>query len=87
MDALKRVEAGVETGIPVLPVHDEVVFPACYVEEMEYLLTRAVQTVLRDYGKFGLMKLKQSWLESDKKMSLEKSVYLSLQESKFDAPP
>jgi hypothetical protein len=78
---------GVETGIPVLPVHDEVVFPACYLEEVEHFLTRAVQTVLRDYGKFGLMKLKQSGLESDKKMSLEKSVYLSLQESKFDAPP
>jgi hypothetical protein len=60
---------GVETGIPVLPVHDEVVFPAFYLEEMQYLLTRAVQTVLKDYGRFGSMMLKQTWLESDKKVS------------------
>lgn len=69
---------GVETGIPVLPIHDEVVFPACYVEEVEYFLTRAVQTVLRDYGKFGLMKLKQSWLESDKTVSEDKSILLDI---------
>ena len=60
---------GVETGIPGLPVHDEVVFPACYVEEMEYLLTRAVQTVLKGYGKFGSMMLKQTSLEDGKNVS------------------
>ena len=60
------VRLGVETGIPVLPVHDEVVFPACHVEEMQYLLKRAVQTVLKDYGKFGTMMLKQTWLEDGK---------------------
>ncbi len=67
---------GVETGIPVLPVHDEVVFPACYVEEVEYFLIRAVQTVLKDYGSFGKMLMKQSWLEDGKNRSEVRSIEL-----------
>jgi hypothetical protein len=67
---------GVETGIPVLPVHDEVVFPAFYLEEMQYLMTRAVQTVLKDYGRFGKMLMKQSWLEDGKNVSEANSINL-----------
>ena len=69
---------GVETGIPVLPVHDEVVFPACYVEEVEYFLIRAVQTVLKDYGSFGKMLMKQSWLEDGKNRSEVRSIDLKV---------
>ena len=72
---------GVETGIPVLPVHDEVVFPACHVEEVEYFLTRAVQTVLKDYGSSGKMLMKQSWLEDGKNRSEVRSIDLKVNQS------
>jgi hypothetical protein len=45
-------------GIPVLSVHDEVVFPEPYLPEVKRFLITACQRVLHDAGCFGSLPIK-----------------------------
>ena len=47
-----------EIQVPVLPVHDEVVFPETQLEIMKYVLARAFSWTFGNAGSFGLIKVK-----------------------------
>jgi hypothetical protein len=44
-----------ELECPVLPVHDEFVFPQRWLPTMEVILQRAFQSVLKDIGSIGTL--------------------------------
>jgi hypothetical protein len=75
---LMAIRLGVETGVPLLPVHDEIVFPSDRANDVEYLLMRSVQTVLKDYGSFGRVLTKQSWLEDGELRSKVRLIELKI---------
>ena len=47
-----------EIQVPVLPVHDEVVFPETQLEIMKYLLAKAFSWTFGNAGKFGSLTVK-----------------------------
>ena len=47
-----------EIQVPVLPVHDEVVFPETQLEIMKYVLAKAFSWTFGDAGNFGSLKVK-----------------------------
>ena len=47
-----------EIQVPVLPVHDEVVFPETQLEIMKYALAKAFSWTFGDAGNFGSLKVK-----------------------------
>ena len=63
-----------ELGIPVLPVHDEFVFPESYKSIMELVLKRSFQVIYKDIGKQGCLNLSVSKLgEKEVKRSIDLS--------------
>lgn len=72
---------GVEAKVSVLPIHDEIVFPVDRANDIEYLLTRAVQTVLKNCGNFGELGVKRSWIEDEQIVS--ERIVLDLEEIQF----
>lgn len=47
-----------EIQVPVLPVHDEVVFPETQLEIMKYVLAKAFSWTFGSAGDFGSLKVK-----------------------------
>ena len=62
-----------EIKVPVLPVHDEVVFPETQLEIMKYLLVKAFSWTFGSAGGFGSLKVKVTDSSLD-----ERSLELSL---------
>lgn len=54
-----------ELGVPVLPVHDEFVFPESYLSIMKIVLQRAFQSTFKDIGTIGNLNLTVSSPNSD----------------------
>lgn len=54
-----------ELGVPVLPVHDEFVFPESYLSIMEMVLQRAFQSTFKDIGTIGTLNLTVSKPDHD----------------------
>lgn len=54
-----------ELGVPVLPVHDEFVFPESYISIMKIVLQRAFQSTFKDIGTIGTLDLTVSSPNSD----------------------
>jgi hypothetical protein len=52
------MKISVEAGVPVLPVHDEVVFPEPYLEDIKYCLASAWRLTLKSAGSFGNLPIK-----------------------------
>lgn len=57
---LNFVKIATSMGIPVLPVHDEVVFPEDRLAEMQQILTEAFRWSFADAGAFGSIEVKLS---------------------------
>lgn len=58
-----------EREVPVLPIHDELVFPASMLEKIKHVLVESWHTALNDFGRFGVISLKlcqaddtESWI-------------------------
>jgi hypothetical protein len=64
-------------GVPILPVHDEVVFPLSQQVEVEKYLVEAIRHVLKDYGAFGGLPIKSSYISIGKSQSERR--YLNLE--------
>lgn len=52
-------------GIPVLPVHDEIVFPSDKQEHMEMILGKAFSWTFGDAGSFGKLTVKRTKLDEE----------------------
>ena len=52
------MKISVATGVPILPVHDEVVFPEPYLDDMKYCLAASWRLVLQGAGSFGNLPIK-----------------------------
>jgi hypothetical protein len=52
------MKISVEAGVPVLPVHDEVVFPEPYLDDIKYCLASAWRLTLKSAGSFGNLPIK-----------------------------
>lgn len=50
-------------GVPVLPVHDEIILPVSMKNFGQVLLERAFPLTFKDYGNFGVIKAKWKTLE------------------------
>lgn len=60
------MKISVATGVPILPVHDEIVFPEPYLDDMKYCLAASWRLVLQGAGSFGNLPLKISSVCDDK---------------------
>ena len=56
------IRVATEAGVPVLPVHDEFVFPSDRQSFMEILIQRSFQHTFGDSGRFGTLNCKMSKL-------------------------
>jgi hypothetical protein len=63
---LQLVDLCNKHGIPVLPVHDEIIFPWLQLQDVKLLLGRSLQLVLKGAGKWGSMKINVSSLSAPK---------------------
>jgi hypothetical protein len=52
------MKISVATGVPILPVHDEIVFPEPYLDDMKYCLAGSWRLVLQGAGSFGNLPIK-----------------------------
>ena len=52
------MKISVATGVPILPVHDEIVFPESYLDDMKYCLAASWRLVLQGAGSFGNLPIK-----------------------------
>ena len=59
---LNVIKIASSMGIPVLPVHDEVVFPEDRQSDVEAILKEAFKWTFNDAGDFGQLKVKASKL-------------------------
>ena len=62
---LSVMSAANQEGIPVLPVHDELVFPQNHKYFIYLALMDAFSDVLGGAGQFGILKVKEKWLVSE----------------------
>ena len=64
---LNVIKMATSMGIPVLPIHDEVVFPEDRQSDVEGILKEAFKWTFNEAGDFGRLKVKASRLgqESD----------------------
>jgi hypothetical protein len=60
------MKISVATGVPILPVHDEIVFPEPYLDDMKYCLAASWRLALQGAGSFGNLPLKISSVCDDK---------------------
>jgi hypothetical protein len=66
---LELIDRCNQAEIPILPVHDEVVFPLLRRTEVERNLAYAFRHVLKDYGAFGQLPIKSSYILSGETQS------------------
>jgi len=62
---LNVIKMATSMGIPVLPIHDEVVFPEDRQSDVEGILKEAFKWTFNDAGDFGQLTVKASKLEQE----------------------
>jgi hypothetical protein len=68
---LNVIKIATSMGIPVLPVHDEVVFPENRQADVEGILKEAFKWTFNDAGDFGHLKMKASKLDEVSELHIE----------------
>jgi len=72
------LDLSLNAGIPVIPVHDEVVFPEPYMFVVKGFLIAAWQQVLHDAGRFGNLPIKTKAIKKEAVLEIVDSLCLGI---------
>jgi hypothetical protein len=75
---LALLNLSLRAKIPVLPVHDEVVFPEPYMSDVRGFLIAAWQQVLHDAGRFGNLPIKTKVIKKEAVLEIVDSLCLGI---------